>query len=168
MTDSAEYPPFELVRRYPHPLADVWRAWTDAEALASWWGPSGCEVEALSLELRPGGFFHYAMHIPGAPTSWGRFNYREIVPQQRIVWLNSFANAYGGIARAPFPGDIPMEVTNAVTFDGRDGVTTLQLRAEPFGAEPKERAFFASMRASLEGGYGGTFEQLAEHLAGQR
>jgi hypothetical protein len=38
------------------------------------------------------------------------------------------------------------------------------LRAEPFGEVDVERRYFVDLRPSLEQGYGGTFEQLAEHL----
>src|SRR5689334_2971073 len=93
---------FEIARRYAQPLATVWRAWSDAEALACWWGPKGCTIGVERLEFRPGGFFHYRMTFPGAAPMWGRFNYREIVAHERLVWLNSFANERCGIARAPF------------------------------------------------------------------
>jgi uncharacterized protein YndB with AHSA1/START domain len=92
-------------------------------------GAEGCTVEALRFEFRPGGFFHYAMKFNGAPTWWGRFNYREIVAGERIVWLNSFANAQCGIARAPFSDVCPMEIENSATFTEKDGVTTVSLRA---------------------------------------
>ena len=52
------------------------------------------------------------MHFGDAPAMWGRFNYREIVAGERIVWLNSFANAQCGIARAPFSELCPLEIEN--------------------------------------------------------
>jgi hypothetical protein len=80
------------------------------------------------------------------------------------VWLNSFANAQGGIARAPFSEHCPMEIENAVTFSEQAGITTVRLRASPFGEEAAERQFFDDLQPSLEQGYGGTFDQLAAHL----
>jgi uncharacterized protein YndB with AHSA1/START domain len=158
---------FTITRQYQQPLAVVWQAWTEAERLRQWWGPQGCKLEVRRLEFHPGGFFHYAMHFDGAPPMWGRFNYREIAPLERIVWLNSFSNERCGIARAPFSDACPLEVENTVVFSEQDGVTTVALSAVPFGETAAEYQFFDDLRPSMQQGYGGTFEQLAEYLRAQ-
>jgi uncharacterized protein YndB with AHSA1/START domain len=156
---------FEITRQYNKPLDVVWGAWTDSAQLQRWWGPKGCSIEVARFEFHPGGFFHYAMKFEGAQTMWGRFNYREIVEGERLVWLNSFANEHCGIARAPFSDRCPMEIQNTVTFSEKDGVTTVALRATPFGESADERKYFEELRPSLQEGYGGTFDQLADFLA---
>jgi uncharacterized protein YndB with AHSA1/START domain len=155
---------FFITRVFKAPKDLVWHAWSDAASLQQWWGPKGCTVEALRFEFRPGGFFHYAMKFKDAPTMWGRFNYREIAAQERIVWLNSFANAQCGIARAPFSEVCPLEIENTATFTEQDGVTTVSLRAVPFGESAAERQFFEELKPSLEQGYGGTLDQLGDYL----
>jgi len=157
---------FEMERVVKAPLERVWNAWSEADQIEHWWGPKGCTIELKRFEFRPGGFFHYAMKFPGAPATWGRFNYREIVSRQRIVWLNSFANEACGIARAPFSEVCPLEIENTVTFKEHAGATTLLLRAQPFGETAPERQFFEELRASgsLNEGYGGTFDRLLGHL----
>ena len=158
---------FVITRQFKMPRSVVWKAWSEADQLKNWWGPKGCSVEIARLEFRPGGFFHYAMKFENAPTMWGRFNYREIAAPERMVWLNSFANENCSIARAPFSEVCPLEITNTVTFTENAGTTTVTLRAEPFGEVAEERKFFDELcsSGSLEQGYGGTFEQLAEQLA---
>jgi hypothetical protein len=106
------------------------------------------------------------MKSENAPAMWGRFNYREIIPHERIVWLNSFANEKCGIARAPFSELCPLEIENSVAFAERAGTTRMTLNAAPFGASAEEVKYFAELcsSASLEQGYGGTFERLADHL----
>jgi uncharacterized protein YndB with AHSA1/START domain len=158
-------PAFEMTRVFKATRSRVWQAWSQAAPLQQWWGPKGCTIEVGRFEFRPGGFFHYAMKFDGAPAMWGRFNYREISPQERIVWLNSFANEHCGIARAPFSEDCPLEIENTVTFTEQAGATTVHLRAQPFGASAPERRYFDDLRSSMEQGYGGTFDQLGEHLA---
>ena len=158
-------PAFEMTRVLNAPRDRVWKAWSEAEQLRHWWGPKGCVVEIARFEFRPGGFIHYAMKFAGAPAMWGRFNFREIVAPERIVWLNSFANENCGIARAPFSESCPLEIENVVTFTEHARTTTVALRAEPFGELAPERDYFEALRPSLEQGYGGTFEQLADHLA---
>lgn len=164
MTSNNDTTVFEIVRFIRQPLARVWKAWSEAEQLQHWWGPKGCTLEVGRFEFRPGGFCHYAMKFPEAPVMWGRFNYREIEAPRRLVWLNSFANEHCGIARAPFSDFCPLEILNSVTFTEQDGVTTVTLRAEPFGAVEQERVFFEELRPSMEQGYGGTFSQLVDYL----
>jgi uncharacterized protein YndB with AHSA1/START domain len=158
-------PAFVITRSFKAPRTRVWKAWSEADQLKHWWGPKGCSIEVLRFEFRPGGFFHYAMGFAGAPTMWGRFNYREIAAPERIVWLNSFANENCGIARAPFSAVCPLEIENTVTLTERNGATTVALRAVPFGEVEEERKYFEELHPSLERGYGGTFDQLADHLA---
>ena len=155
---------FVITRQFKRPRATVWKAWSEPEQLKQWWGPKGCSIDLRRFEFRPGGFFHYAMNFEGAPSMWGRFNYREIVAPERLVWLNSFSNEHCGIARAPFSDVCPLEILNTVVFAEHDGQTTVTLRAEPFGEFAAERQYFEELRPSLEQGYGGTFDQLADFL----
>jgi uncharacterized protein YndB with AHSA1/START domain len=168
MSASTDPNAFEITREFRLPRATVWQAWSEPERLQKWWGPKGCTVQVARFEFRPGGFFHYAMRFPNAPVMWGRFNYREIEAPERMVWLNSFANERCGIARAPFSESCPLEIENTVAFSEKASVTTVTLRAQPFGEVEAERRYFEELRPSLEQGYGGTFEQLASHLAKDR
>ena len=165
MAANADAVVFEITRHYDRPLTTVWKAWSEAHALQQWWGPKGCSIEVRRFEFRPGGFFHYAMRFAGAEPMWGRFNYRVIELQSRLVWLNSFANEHGGIARAPFSEDCPLEIENAVSFsvDGA-GRTVVQLKATPFGELAAERKYFEELQPSLNEGYGGTLDQLGGFL----
>ncbi|AMP15761.1 SRPBCC family protein [Collimonas pratensis] len=155
---------FIITRQFKLPRAVVWQAWSVADQLKHWWGPQGCAIDIHRFEFQTGGFFHYAMNFENAPTMWGRFNYREISSPERLVWLNSFSNERCGIARAPFSEVCPLEIQNTVTFAERAGQTIVTLRAEPFGELGVERKYFEDLHPSLEQGYGGTFDQLAQHL----
>ena len=165
MAANSDKAAFVITRVLNARLDRTWKAWSEADQLKHWWGPKGCTLEVPRLEFRPGGFFHYAMKFTNAPTMWGRFNYREITERERIVWLNSFSNDKCGITRAPFSELCPLEIDNSVTFVERAGTTTVTLRAEPFGATDEERKYFEDLQPSLEQGYGGTFEQLADYLS---
>ena len=112
----------------------MWRAWTDAEALAQWWGPKGATIRVIKLDFRPGGMFHYTMAFQPGHEMYGRFIYREIVAPERIVFVNSFSDAEGGITRAPFPQlkDLwPLEVLNVMTFTEHGGKTTIDAARRP-------------------------------------
>jgi uncharacterized protein YndB with AHSA1/START domain len=94
-TDGA----FQHARVFHAPRALVWKAWTEPERLAAWWGPKGSKLEVKKHELRTGGLFHYAMHGP-AGTMYGRFIYEEITPPERLSFTSGFADDAGQPARA--------------------------------------------------------------------
>src|SRR5262249_54943670 len=100
----------------------------------------------------------------------GRFVYREIVAPERLVFVISFSDAEGGITRAPFPqlqNRWPLEILNVVRLTELDGETTLTLRGGPLNASEEERAMYASNADSMRQGFGGTFDKLADYLAGE-
>ena len=117
------------------------------------------------VDLRPGGAFHYCMRSPDGREMWGKFVYREIVPPERIVFVNSFADAEGNSVRNPFNANWPLEVLNSLTLSEHDGRTTLTLRGGPLSATDLERKTFEGGRESMQRGFTGTFDQLANYLA---
>jgi uncharacterized protein YndB with AHSA1/START domain len=167
-TDAApELTEEELVitRVFDAPRQRVWKAWTEADALRRWWGPRGFTMNVCKLDFRPDGMFHYSMRTPDGRELWGRFVYREIVKPERIVFVNSFADQSGDIVRNPWSADWPLEVLNTQTFSERGGKTTLVLRGAPLNANATERKAFADGRKSMQQGFAGTLDQLAEFLA---
>lgn len=155
---------FAISRTFDASRDLVWKAWSESERLAQWWGPKGCDIEVKKLEFRPGGVFHYGMKLPNAQTWWGLFVYREIERPERIVFVNSFSNEAGGVMRAPFSTVWPLEILNYLTLTERDGTTTVSLRGGPINPTPEEREMFEGMFASMNQGFSGTFDQLEEYL----
>ncbi len=161
---------FFIARVFDAPRELVWKAWTEPERLANWWGPKGFKMRAVKLDLRPGGVFHYSMQAPpGSPMDnavmWGKFVYREIVKPERMVFVNSFSDERGGITRHPMSATWPLEVLSTLTFTERLGKTAVALRGGPIHATEEERRTFEAGRDSMRQGFGGTFDQLAEYLA---
>jgi uncharacterized protein YndB with AHSA1/START domain len=82
-------PTFIITRLFKAPRAPrVWKAGAKVTSLTAGGGRRAAPLSFCETEFRPGGFFHYAMRFAGAPTMWGRSNYREIAAPERIVWLN--------------------------------------------------------------------------------
>jgi uncharacterized protein YndB with AHSA1/START domain len=153
------------VELYDAPVGAVWRAWSEREGLMQWFGPKGVTIPQATLDFRPGGTFHYVMKRPDGEEMWGKFVYREIIPERRIVWVNSFSNERGEVTRAPFKDDWPREMLSTATFAEHEGRTTLTIQWTPINATEAERRTFEVGRESMRMGWGGTFEQLAEYLA---
>jgi uncharacterized protein YndB with AHSA1/START domain len=158
---------FTVTRVFDAPRALVWKAWTEAERLAQWWGPKGATIRVITLDVRPGGIFHYAMQYRPGHDIYGRFVYQEIAAPERLVFVSSFADANGNVARAPFPGleKFPLAVRNVVTLTEQGGKTTLNLRGGPIEPSEEERRTYVGMVDSMRQGFGGTFDQLAAYLA---
>jgi uncharacterized protein YndB with AHSA1/START domain len=157
--------PFVITRTFDAPRERVWKAWTERDRLMQWFGPRGFTMAVATLDLRPGGSFHYCLRSPDGGEMWGKFVYREIVPPERIVWVNSFSDAKGNVTRPPFDENWPVEMLSTATFAERDGRTTVTLRWAALNATEAERKTFDANHESMTGGWTGTFDQLAEHLA---
>lgn len=142
--------------------------WSEIEHLAHWWGPKGFTWLAGKLDLRPGGVFHYGMRGPDESEMWGKFVYREIAAPKRLVFVNSFSDKDGNAIRAPFASDWPLEVLNIMTLKDHGSDTILTLRGLPINATEEERRRFNAMKPSMDQGFGGTFDHLADYLARMR
>ena len=162
--DSAERV-LVITRVFDAPRELVWKAWTESERLAQWWGPKGFTMGVCKLDLRPGGVFHYSMQTPDGREMWGKFVYREIVKPERIVFINSFADEKGNAVRDPWNANWPLEVLNTLSLSAHEGKTTLTLRGAPLNATEAERETFEAGRKSMQQGFAGTLDQLAEYLA---
>jgi uncharacterized protein YndB with AHSA1/START domain len=156
---------FEISRTFNAPRDLVWRAWTERDRLMQWFGPRGCTISVAALDLRPGGVFHYSMRTPDGKEMWGKFTYREVVPPERIVLVNSFSDAKGGITRHPMSPTWPLEMLSTTTFTEHQGRTTINLRWAPLNATEIERKTFDTSHDGMQHGWTGTFDQLDEYLA---
>lgn len=164
---SSKTAPFEFVikRTFDAPVERVWKAWTDPDELIHWWGPKGFTTVATKIgKLQPGGVFHYCLRSPQGQEMWGRFVYREIVPNERLVYLNSFSDPEGGISRHPLHKDWPLQLLSPITFVERDGKTTVTIRWVPYEASEKERETFEKGKDSMQGGWTGTLDRLEAYL----
>jgi uncharacterized protein YndB with AHSA1/START domain len=164
---SAGSPPeeFVILRVFDAPRDLVWKAWTERDRLMQWFGPKGFTMTAATLDLRPGGVFHYCLRTPDGKDMWGKFIYREIMPPRRIVLVNSFSDANGGLTRHPFSATWPREMLSTTTLAEHEGKTTVTIRWTPINATAEERKTFDTSHDGMRTGWGGTFDQLADYLA---
>jgi len=160
---------FTISRVFDGPRDLVFKAWTESERLALWWGPKGFKMLIAKLDLRPGGVFHYCMQAPEGSAMghklWGKFVYREIVSPARLVFVNSFSDEAGGLTRHPLAPNWPLEVLNVLTFAEHQDKTTITLTGIPINVTEAEREIFKSWHKSMQQGFGGTLDQLEQYLA---
>ena len=70
--------------RYPRTL--MFRAWTEPELLARWWGPKGFTNTFHQFDLRPGGTWKFTMHGPEKGNYQNECVFFKIEEPTLIAW----------------------------------------------------------------------------------
>jgi uncharacterized protein YndB with AHSA1/START domain len=156
---------FLITRVFDAPRDLVWKAFTEADRLAQWWGPKGFKMLTCKVDLRPGGIFHYGMQAPDGSEMWGKWVFREIVAPERLSMVISFSNKDAGVTRHPFAPVWPAEMLGTSTFAEQGGKTLLTSRTVAYNATEAERQAFEAGFGSMKQGFSGTFDQLDAYLA---
>ncbi len=148
-----------ITRIFDAPRELVWRAWTDAEHMKRWWGPKVFTAPFIKIDLRVGGEYLFCMRSPEGKDYWSKGVYREIVPLERIVSTDSFADERGNVVPATYYGlspDFPLELLVTVTFEEIKGKTKMTLKhvGIPSGED----------RDNTQVGWNESFDKLAEVL----
>lgn len=134
-----------ITRVYAAPREAVWRAWTEPEQIAAWWGKRGWHtpLESVTLDVRPGGAFRLTS-ISDADGREMRHDgvYREVVAPERLVFAELRAGGAVGTLTLTDLGDGRTEMTFHTTTR-----TT------------------AAIREAARGGIASAFDRLAELLA---
>ncbi len=149
-----------ITRVFDAPRALVWKAWTDPEHVKRWWGPKGFTSPFCEIDLRVGGRSLSSMRSPEGQEIWSTGMYREIVPMERIVTTDSFADEKGNVVPAAhygIGGDFPEELLLTVTFeDYNEGKTKLTLRHAGLPA--------GEQRDGAQVGWNESLDKLADSL----
>ncbi len=126
----------------------VFRAWTEPEHLARWWGPRGFTVLSYKADVRPGGAFRFGIRSPEGSEHWAHGIYREVVPPERLVFTTTWEEP---------DGKPKHETLVTLTFAEQDGKTRLTLHQALFES--------ATSRDLHSEGWGSTLDLLAEYVA---
>jgi uncharacterized protein YndB with AHSA1/START domain len=149
-----------LSRVFNAPREVVWQAWTQPERLMKWFAPEHFTTPAAKVDLRPGGAFLYCMRSPEGAEFWGKGVYREIVPPERLVYVDAFSDEEGNPVKPEQYGlgsDYPEETLVTVTLADQNGRTLLTLLHSGLPPGPGSDATEAGWRTQLD--------RLAEALA---
>jgi uncharacterized protein YndB with AHSA1/START domain len=134
-------------------LNEVWKAWTEPEIVMKWWGPKNYTAPVVKIDLKEGGSYLSCMRSPEGEDFWSSGVYKEIVPMERIVSTDSFADEDGNVVPASqygMNGDWPLELTITVTFEGDDGKTKLTLQHQGFPNQENRDLAESGWKESLD------------------
>jgi uncharacterized protein YndB with AHSA1/START domain len=139
-------PELELVitRVFNAPRSLVFQAWTEPRHLLRWSAPRGFDVIEATGDLRVGGTWRAGMRSPDGTEYWLGGVYREIRPDERLVFTHKWDEAQA------------VETLVTVTLTERDGKTEMDFRQTGFRS--------AESRDGHAGGWSEAFERLGEHL----
>jgi uncharacterized protein YndB with AHSA1/START domain len=141
-----------LTRVFDAPPSLVFKAWTDPQHLAQWWGPHGFTNPRCEVDVRPGGAIRIDMRGPDGTVYPMTGTFREVVAPERIVFASSALDAQG----KPL-----FEVLTTVTFAEAGGKTTLTLHARVVTATAAAAPYLQGMDA----GWTQSLERLADYVA---
>lgn len=128
-----------ITREFDAPRHLVYRAWTTPELIKRWWAGRRGTVTSVEIDLRVGGTWRYVMRAdPGFEVAF-HGEYREIVPDERIVLTEVFE---GG-------PDVEPSV-QTVTFTEVDGRTTLRMLSQAPSKEIRDMIVNSGMETGMQ------------------
>jgi uncharacterized protein YndB with AHSA1/START domain len=73
-------------RVFDVPRTLVFKAWTDPQHLARWWGPNSFSITTHEMEFKPGGVWRFVMHGSDGRDYQNKAVYVEITEPERLVY----------------------------------------------------------------------------------
>jgi uncharacterized protein YndB with AHSA1/START domain len=140
-----------ITREFDAPRHLVYKAYTTPELVRRWWHANRGEMTLCEIDLRVGGRWRYVMTASGGPEIGFHGEYREIVPDERIV----STEVYEGAPSA--------EAVDTVSFSENEGGTTLTILVEHSCREHRDAHIESGMELGLQEALG-LLEQVAQSL----
>ena len=84
-------------RTFDAPVELVWKAWTQPEHIAQWWGPKGMAINIVTHEFIEGGQWKYSMPMPDGNTFISEGKYTTIIEFKKIVTSANFRPMTEGV-----------------------------------------------------------------------
>ena len=138
-----------ISREFDAPKHLVWKAWTTPELVRRWWHANRGEMTVCEIDLRVGGTWRYAMDVEGFGEVGFHGEYREIVPNERLV----STEVYEGI-----PDADEHAALDTLTLEERDGRTTMTILVE----HPTKEGRDAHIESGMEDGMQDAMDLLEE------
>ena len=132
-------PLVEINRTFKAPVELVWETWSQPELVKQWWGPESFTCPEAKIDFKVGGKSLLAMQDSKGNIVWSTGTYQEIVPLEKIVTTDSFADKNGKIISAKsvgLSGNWPETCYITITFASPDAETTnISIKHEGIPAE---------------------------------
>jgi uncharacterized protein YndB with AHSA1/START domain len=127
-----------ITREFAAPKHLVYEAFTTPEHVKRWWSANRGEVTVADIDLRVGGTWRYAMVTEEGFEVAFHGEYREIVPNERIV------------STEVFEGMPDAEALNTMTLSEENGRTTLTILVQHQSKEHRDAHIESGMEDGLQ------------------
>ena len=144
-----------ITRDFAAPKHLVYRAVTEPELIKRWWNAKRGEVTICEVDLREGGKWRYVMETPDGFEVAFHGEYREIVPNERVVTTEAFEGA-------PDPDVNATLNTMTLTEDG--DTTTITVTVDCPNQFVRDAIVESGMEAGLQDAYD-LLEEVAVSLS---
>jgi len=141
-----------FTRALDAPRSAVFKAWTDPEQLAQWWGPKSFTNPVCKADARPGGALYIVMRAPGGAEYPMGGTFHEVVPPEKLVFTATVDDARGSRV---------LETHNTVTLTEQGGRTLIEVRVRVVKATVEATPMLAGMRE----GWSQTLDRLSQFVA---
>jgi uncharacterized protein YndB with AHSA1/START domain len=127
-----------ITREFDAPRHLVYKAWTTPELVRRWWHADRGEMTIAEIDLRVGGRWRYVMVANGGFEVAFHGEYREIVPNERIVSTEVYEGMPDG------------EALDTVTFTEADGRTILTILVQHTCREHRDAHINSGMEDGMQ------------------
>ena len=127
-----------ITREFDAPKELVYRAWTTPELVRRWWNAKRGEVTVAEIDLRVGGTWRYVMIADGGFEVAFHGEYREIVPNERLV----STEVYEGMPDA--------EALDTLTLSESEGRTTMTILVQHASKEHRDAHIESGMEDGMQ------------------
>jgi uncharacterized protein YndB with AHSA1/START domain len=131
-------------REFAAPRHLVWKAWTTPELVRRWWHAKRGEVTVCEIDLRVGGEWRYAMVTPEGFEVAFHGEYREIVPNERLVTTETYEGLPEGVSEEDG------STLNTATFEEAVGRTTVTLLIQAATKTSRDAIIESGMEDGLQ------------------
>jgi uncharacterized protein YndB with AHSA1/START domain len=133
-----------ITREFDAPKHLVYKAYTTPELVKRWWSGERGEVTSAEIDLRVGGSWRYVMVAQGEFEVAFHGEFREIVPDERIVNTEVF--------EMPEPDTMPDDLAPVVTttFEEADGRTTMVQVTDTGTREVRDAIIGSGMEGGMQ------------------
>ena len=149
-----------IERTFDAPVDIVWQMWTKAEHFSNWFGPKGFTIPVAEMDARVGGKRLICMVSPdGNMKMWFTGEYTEVVPNERLVYTDSFADENGNVVAQP-NGSMSVPSTVTVVFEDLGGRTKMLMTHAGLPTEQQQKG---SLQGAIAG-WGQSFNKMADYI----
>lgn len=146
-----------ITRTFDAPRELVFKAWTDPEIMAKWWGPKGVTNPTCEIDAKVGGRIRIVMLAgkelgPLAGQRWPMKGiFKEVKPPERLVFVNQAVDE---------DDNILIDALTTVTFEEENGKTKMTMKTAAKGVSTQA----PKMLEGMETGWRQSFDKLVENL----